>query len=368
MTDMNSRRRILAALSGEETDRVPLMEIVFYPETRTRWISEGMPGNVSPWDYFGLDKIAILPLDSSLGLPSKIVQEDESYYTVSDGNGVTFRHKKGLPYALQFVSATVTDSDLWNKYRSCLEPTLSRFEYYNRDFVFGQQLPYTVKEQYEQVRKENIFTVYSPTEPCWFFLNLLGEEEALCTISLDPDFVEQVMADYTQFNIDMLDLIYNAGYRFDALWVFADLCYKNGMLFSPDFFRQRVAAYQKKMFNRAKELGMRIIYHSDGYVGDIIPLLIDVGVECIQPLEVRAGNDVRNYQGKYSGKLSFIGNINADALAAGKEAIYREISEKLPAVKASRRYIFHSDHSIPNTVSLENYQYAIDLAKEYLWN
>jgi uroporphyrinogen decarboxylase len=368
MPNMNSRQRILAALNGEKADRVPITEICIWPETRVRWNSEGMPENISPEDYFGLDKITILPLDSSLGLPSQTRKEDELHYTVSDGNGVTFRYKKNLTNGAQYVSSAVTDPDSWSKYRSRLEPSLSRFERHNRDFCFGRVLPYTVKEQYEQARKEDIFTVYNPTEPCWSFLSLLGEEEALCTICLDPDFAEQVMADYTQFNMDMLDLIYKAGYRFDALWVFSDLCYKTGMLFSPDFFRQRVAPYQKKLFNRAKELGMRIIYHSDGYVGDLIPLLIDVGVECVQPLEVRAGNDVRDYQDKYPGKLSFIGNISADAFAAGKEAIYQEMSKKLPAVKASRRYIFHSDHSIPDTVSLENYQYAIDLAKEYLWN
>jgi uroporphyrinogen decarboxylase len=362
---MNSRQRILAALNGEESDRIPLMEIGIWPETRKRWISEGMPENISPEDYFGLDKLAVFPIDSSLGLPSETVQEDEQHYTVSNGNGVTFRYKKDLANAAQFVSSLVTDSASWEKYRSRLEANLSRFEAFNYDFVWGNLLSLTVKERYELAKRENIFTVYSPVEPCWFFLNLLGEEEALCTMALDPDFAEQVMSDYTRFNLDMLDSIYNSGYRFDALWVFADLCYKNGMFFSPDFFRQRVASYQKKLFGRAKELGMKVIYHSDGYVGDLIPLLIDTGVDCMQPLEVRAGNDVRDYLSRYPGKLSFIGNINADALAAGKEAIHREISTKIPVVKDSRRYIFHSDHSIPPTVSLENYRYALELVRTF---
>ena len=327
---MNSRQRILAALNGEESDRLPMMEIGIWPETRKRWISEGMPVNTSPEDYFGLDKLAVFIINTSPGLPSE----------------------------------AVTDPASWEKYRACLVPNLSRFETFNYDFVWGQLLPFTVKERYEQAKRESLFTVYSPVEPCWFFLGLLmGEEEALYTMALNPEFVEQVISDYTQFNLDMMDIIYTAGYRFDALWVFSDLCYKNGMLFSPDFFRRHVAPYQKKMFGRAKELGMKIIYHCDGYVGGLLPLLIDTGVDCMQPLEARAGNDVRDYLGKYPGKLSFIGNINADALAAGKEAIYAEINAKIPAVKNSRRYIFHSDHSIPPAVSLENYRYALELVR-----
>ena len=356
----------MATLNGEESDRMPLMEIGFWPETRNRWISEGLPENISPEDYFSLDKVSILPIDSSLGLASRTIQEDELHYTVSDGNGVTSRFKKDLANAAQFVSSVVTDPASWEKYRSRLEPNLFRFEAYNKDFAWGHLLPYTVKEQYEKAKAEDVFTVYNPMEPCWYFLSLLGEEEALCAMALDPGFAEQVISDYTCFNLDMMDILYNAGYRFDALWVFSDLCYKNGMLFSPDFFRQHVAPYQKKFFGRAKELGMKIIYHSDGYVGDLIPLLIDTGVESMQPLEARAGNDVRDYLKKFSGKLSLIGNISSDALAAGKEAIYNEINAKIPAVKDSRRYIFHSDHSIPPTVSFENYSYALELARSFL--
>jgi uroporphyrinogen decarboxylase len=362
---MNSRQRLLAALSGEETDRLPMLEIAIWPETRERWISEGLPAHIDPVDYFGLDKVSVMPMDGSLRLPSETRWEDDLHYTVTDGNGVTRRYKKDLPNALQFVTAQVTCPDSWNSARSHLVPDLSRFELVDRDFCWGHRQAFTVKEQYAKAKAEDIFTVYSPTEPCWFFLTLLGEEESLCTIAADPDFAEQIMSDYADFNLAMLELVYNAGYRFDALWVFSDLCYKNGLLFSPDFFRQRVAPYQKKIFDRAKEMGMKIIYHSDGNVCDLIPLLIETGVQCMQPLEVRAGNDIRDYLAAYPGKLSYIGNINADAMAKGREAIEREISAKIPAAKASRRYIFHSDHSVPPTVSFENYRYVVEMARKY---
>jgi uroporphyrinogen decarboxylase len=146
--------------------------------------------------------------------------------------------------------------------------------------------------------------------------------------------------------------------------VFSDLTYKNGLLFSPKFYQKSVLPYQAKFFGRAKEMGMKIIFHSDGYVGDLIPLLSEAGVDCIQPLEVRAGNDMREYMNMYPGRFSYMGNINADALTAGKDVIYNEISGKIPAVKDSRRYIYHSDHSIPDTVSLDNFKYALELVKE----
>jgi len=362
---MNTRQRILAALSGWEMDRIPITELGIWPETHARWIKEGMPENVSVEEYFGLDKIAILPLEASLMLPAITIEENDKYSIATDSNGCTFRHLKNSYGAAEFISSAVKDMDTWVEYRTQLVPDLSRFEAFDRHFGFGHKLPYNMKEQYEAMKRNDTFTVYSPTEPCWFYLRLLGEEESLYNIAANPDFAEQIISDYTKFNINMLDIITAAGYSFDALWVFSDLTYKNGLLFSPKFYREKVLPYQKELFGRAREMGMKIIFHSDGYVGDLVPLLMEAGVDCIQPLEARAGNDVREYMRVYHGKLSFMGNINADTLASGKEAIYREISEKVPAAKLLRRYIYHSDHSIPNTVSLENFKYALELAHQF---
>ena len=110
---------------------------------------------------------------------------------------------------------------------------------------------------------------------------------------------------------------------------------------------------------------MKVIYHSDGNVGELLPLLIEAGIDCIQPMEARAGNDVVEYSRLYGGRISFIGNINADVLASDKESILAEISRKITGVKDTNRYLFHSDHSVPPTVSFENYSYAIQLAKKF---
>ena len=76
---------------------------------------------------------------------------------------------------------------------------------------------------------------------------------------------------------------------------------------------------QKKLFDLGKENGMKIIYHCDGYVGELLPMLIDAGIDCIQPLEVRAGNDVRTYIEKYPDAISYIGNINMDIFTTTKD-------------------------------------------------
>jgi uroporphyrinogen decarboxylase len=56
----------------------------------------------------------------------------------------------------------------------------------------------------------------------------------------------------------------------------------------------------------------------------------------------------------------------ADALILDKsEKILPYIEETLPILKEKGGYIFSSDHSIPNTVSLDNYRAIVDAVKKY---
>jgi uroporphyrinogen decarboxylase len=365
---LNGRQRILAALGGEGSDRVPLTEIGIWPETLRRWRREGLPEGVSPHEFFGLDRIAFFSFEASLGLPERVLSEESGYRVYSDGDGCTYRMAVGQVSAPQFVGSSVACPADWRRLKANLRPDLARFDSFRKDIVFGEPLPESQPAAYARARREAVFTALVPLEPCWYYLRLLGEVEALANIALAPEFAAAVIADYNAFTLKMLKLIFARGYRFDALWVFSDLCYKNGMLFSPDFYEKSVLPHQRRLFDLARENGMKVIYHCDGNVAAFLPLVLRAGIDCIQPLEARAGNDAAGYLESYPGRLSCMGNIDMDAFtgssAGTKEAIRREVSGKILAAKPSHRYLFHSDHSVPDSVSLENYGYAIRVAKE----
>jgi uroporphyrinogen-III decarboxylase len=113
---------------------------------------------------------------------------------------------------------------------------------------------------------------------------------------------------------------------------------------------------------------MKVIYHCDGNVAQFLPLVMQAGIDCIQPLEARAGNDAARYLREYAGRLSCMGNIDMDVFtgctAGTKERIRAEVTGKILSAKPSHRYLFHSDHSVPDSVSLENYGHAIQVARE----
>ncbi len=365
---MNDRERILAALSGTEADRVPLVEIGIWPETLRRWRAEGLPPEVSPHEYFGLDRIAFFSYDASLGLAERVLSEQGGYRVYTDGDGCTYRMAVGQVSAPQFVGSSVASREDWDRLKANLRPEMARFEAFRKDVVFGEPLGESQAQAYARARRDGVFTVLVPLEPCWYYLRLLGEVEALATIALAPELAAQIIGDYNAFTLGLVKRVLGEGYRFDALWVFSDLCYKNGLLFSPAFYEQSVLPHQRQLFDLARENRMKVIYHCDGNVAQFLPLVLRAGIDCIQPLEARAGNRVAEVLGRYPGRLSCMGNFDMDVFNGPPEGVRQriraEVTGKLRAGKSSHRYLFHSDHSVPDSVSLQDYGYAIRVARE----
>jgi uroporphyrinogen decarboxylase len=69
---------------------------------------------------------------------------------------------------------------------------------------------------------------------------------------------------------------------------------------------------------------------------------------------------------EYGDRLAFMGGIDVRAMAhPDPRAIEEEIGSKFAVAKPGGGYIYHSDHSVPNDVSLEQYRRVLDLVREY---
>ena len=90
--------------------------------------------------------------------------------------------------------------------------------------------------------------------------------------------------------------------------------------------------------------------------------LMDVGIDALNPLEVKAGMDPLLLKRKYGDRLVLHGGVNA-VLWDDRDAIVSEIDRVVPALKENGGYIFSSDHSIPNSVSLENFRAIVEEVK-----
>lgn len=79
---------------------------------------------------------------------------------------------------------------------------------------------------------------------------------------------------------------------------------------------------------------MAMLLHCCGYVHEFVPLFIEAGFDCLQPLEVKAGNDLLALKRQYGDRLALMGGIDVRAMAHPDPAVVEwEIATKLPAAK-----------------------------------
>ena len=117
---------------------------------------------------------------------------------------------------------------------------------------------------------------------------------------------------------------------------------------------------------------MPLILHSDGNCASFIPLFLAAGARALNPLEIDCGfSDAQFIKKEYGKDLVLFGNMPAVVLeksphsGAGKKEIEEVFKKRLEILKAGGGFIYHSDKPIPETVSQENYRFALDVIKKY---
>jgi uroporphyrinogen decarboxylase len=282
--------------------------------------------------------------------PEETLAEDEETVTVRNCDGFVERRWKNKSAVPQRFDPLIKTPDDWRRYRERLAPSPDR-------------LPADYAQLWQRSRAEDFFLAFSPTEPIWWVLMTLGFEHGLEFLADHPDAVAEMVSYQARLSLALLDLAMAVG-KPDGFWYFADLCYKNGMLFSPRFFREIVLPAHQQVTAACWERGVVPMFHCDGDVRAFIPLLIEGGFACVQPLEARAGNDVRQLKPLYGDRIALFGNISVERLSRTPEEAEEEVASKLSVAAPGGRYLFHSDHSLPPTVPLANYQRALAVARQ----
>jgi uroporphyrinogen decarboxylase len=151
----------------------------------------------------------------------------------------------------------------------------------------------------------------------------------------------------------------------DALYLVDDLGCTRGLLFSPDAWRSIFGPLFRRLgeFLHAHEVSFWL--HCCGDCRELIPDLIDCGLQVLHPLQAEAGMDVRQLKPVYGGDLTFWGNIDVRKLSGTEAECEAEIREKLTTAKAGGGYMYHSDHSIPPEVTLDRYRRVLEWVERH---
>jgi len=179
----------------------------------------------------------------------------------------------------------------------------------------------------------------------------------------DPEWCADMFNHYLDVNIALLDMVWDAGYTFDCAGWPDDMGYKYNQFFSLNTYRKVLKPVHKRAIDWIHSKGAKAHLHSCGDVNPFMPEFIEMGLDALNPLEVKAGMNPVELKKKYGSKLVLHGGINA-VLWDDIDAIEAEMKRVVPVLKQGGGYIFSSDHSVPSSVSLENFRRITALAKQ----
>jgi uroporphyrinogen decarboxylase len=360
--------RLNKTLRHQESDRVPVSDF-FWSSFLKRWREElGLPRDTDIYHYYDLDWQVTTPNMDPHIKPFEILKETEEEVVVRTGFEAVIQKKFDLPMPafLRFETDTIEKlealqfDDPWDERRFFCGGD-------NQIAGVGDTFARNSPPWIETVKSLHPnFPVYGSVceahESLW---RIIGTENVMLWIGLYPDKIGRFVERLNEFALELARAqIQAAGGFLDGMVVWGDVAYKRGLFFSPDYWRKHFKPGVKAIVDLCHGHGLPVIYHGCGNVNRIFEEFIEIGVDAYNPLEAKAGLDVVDLRRRFGHRIAFCGNMDVVAWArGGREELRRAVLTRLNAAKGGG-YIFQSDHSVPNNVSGESYDFVVRLVRE----
>ena len=310
MLDAKVESRILAALNHQEGDRVPIWD---YLDNRA--IVDHMCPGWTDYDAAMVEVYHTLGIDMCRGYGASYAETDNGTVTHSDGvterrvsgrsNWITRYPIENLEDLREFDAQVVDDNWVRNEWIDSLREMKARFE------------PHTM---------------HIPGSGCGFHqtYGLMGQELFSYAIYDDPVNVERILEAQTESAYRIAKATAEARLA-PVYFIGDDVAYKGALLYSPDFLRRTFIKSLAKCIEPAKAAGQKVIFHSDGYLMEILDDMIDAGIDGLNPIEPLAGMDIGYLKKRYGRNLVLVGNVDcsqtlplgsvADVIEATKQCL-----------------------------------------------
>ena len=351
MDKLTTKERFAMTFSHREPDRVPILAQP-WGSTLERWRREGLPDDMDFTDYFGLDKVVGFAGDITPRYEVKVIEEAEDYIIETTKWGVTKKDWKHASSTPHIIAHTIVDRKSWEEAKARMVMTPDRVDWdalsknYSRWLEEGAWIQGNLTFGFDRTHAR-----------------IAGTERVLMWMAEEPELVTDIINTQLDCDLYLLDMIWDNGYHFDAIRWCDDMGYRNGLFFSVDMYREILKPIHKRAVDWAHNKGIAAHLHSCGNINELVPELLDIGLDALNPLEVKAGMDPIFLKKNYGDRLVLHGGINA-MLWEDIDRTEEEVRRLLPVLKRGGGYIFQEDHSVPDNVSLKDFERIVKLAKE----
>ncbi len=372
---MNSRERVNTILSHKCADRVPISLGSNIVDGFTRFAKENYER------YLGLEVSQDIITHKPMGT---VVTPDillERYQ--SDFRTVRLKAPWNNP------SVVYEDGSYLDDYGVVMKPSQYYFDPFVRplegsitsdDIKKGSWPdPYApgrtdgLREEAEQLYKTTDFAIVADIMcggPFEQAIWMRGFEDFLCDLYTEPQVAEALMDRITEVDLGLWDVFLTAvGDYVDIVCQGDDLAMQDRAFVPLDVYNKYIKKYHKRIYDFIKtKTKAKIFHHCCGSVYELIPGLIDAGVEVLNPIQTSAKNmEPERLKREYGKYLTFWGGIDTQKLLpfGTPQEIENEVKHVIEVMSKDGGYVFAPGHNIQALVPPQNIEAMLNAALKY---
>ncbi|MDO8685303.1 MAG: uroporphyrinogen decarboxylase family protein [Clostridiales bacterium] len=357
-TEMTSKERVLTALSHKNTDRIP-MDIGSVNEPVKKNLKEYLKlqsiNDVNAFlesysDFRGANPEYIGPKDRCCTIEGgksidiwKVVREPVSY-----GEGC---YDEICRYPLSGMNDAAE---------------LDQYEWPSAEWWDATH----IKEYIKGINKTNEYAIVTANgnifERSWY---MRGFEQMLVDLIDNQELAWEIMKRVTDYFIGHLrNILEHANGLVDIVVTADDLGGQENLIMSLDLWEKMLKPHHVRLNKVLHEYGVKIMYHSCGAIMSIVPELIDMGIDILQPLQFDAkGMDSTRLKNEYGEKLCFYGGLSVQkTLPLGSVSDVRnEVLDHIRVLGKNGGYILAPSHAIQAGTPPENVIAFLDTGRNH---
>jgi uroporphyrinogen decarboxylase len=352
-------------LRHQSVDHVPLHDSP-WGDTLSKWVGQGMPKNekgnaVDCTEHFGFDMVCCggwFDWHAKTGV-NETVEETTDWRIARNGSGALlkwWKNKSGTP---EHVDFHLTSREVWDReYR----PLLVGFD---RGRLGDLN---EVRDSLTKWRARGKWTFYGH-QFIWENMRAsMGDYTMYMALVEDPAWIHDFCRVYTDLYKQAFRILIEECGKPDGIWIYEDLGYKGSLFCSPEVLETLIFPYFKEMVDFCHGYGVPVVLHSCGFQEPALPLIVQAGFDALNPMEVKAGNDIFKYAERYGDRLMFVGGLDARILESNDRALISHgVIDFITGLKQrGARFIYGSDHSLSTNIDYQDFLYALEVYREYM--
>lgn len=183
--------------------------------------------------------------------------------------------------------------------------------------------------------------------------SLMGMENALASMVACPDELDAFLDRICDYFCHLIDIALE--YDFDGIYFGDDWGQQKGLIMGPGHWRHFIKPRMARMYAKVKAAGKYVMQHSCGDCNEILPDLIEIGLDCYQTFQPEV-YDIEKVKALYGDKLAFWGGVSTQRCLpyATPEGVKEEALRVAGILRKNGGYIWAPTHAITFDVPPEN--------------